>query len=589
MDGKVIIGTELSTDEIDRQIDLLYGKLEQLENEYEALETEKPFEGQTNELIKLGTEIQSTKGKIRGLVKAKNDLDKPPSDIMNWIKNFGKETTKVARKVVAIGVAFLGIRSVYGFLQSSISTLSSYNEKIKTDVEYIRFALATTLQPVIERLIQLAYQLLNAFGSIVKSITGVNIFENAGIDKFQRGLKGSVGAAKDLKKQLAGFDEMNVLQDTSSSGGASGGAGATTPSVDLSQMKDSELPKWLDEVTAGVLGIVGALSALNLGIEPLKALGVGVIVAGISYSIAGLLEYLKEPTWNSFGKIIQGIGVALIGLSLIVGGLPVAIAGVIVLIIGTIMKYWDEIKAFLQKGIDWLFESIDSVKDVFGKVTAFFYKTFVESLQLVLYGFDEFFKGIRKIFDGIIELVAGVFTGNWKKAWEGVKKIFSGIFQSLTGIVASVLGTIVGLASSIGVVIGEAVVGTIKAVVNFALSTIENRINDFFRLINGAIKWINKIPGVNIGKIKEVKFPRLAKGGIVNMPGRGVNYAGANIGERRPEGIIPLTDSQQMALLGEAIGKFITVNLAVTNSMNGRVISRELQKINSENNFAFNR
>ena len=84
-------------------------------------------------------------------------------------------------------------------------------------------------------------------------------------------------------------------------------------------------------------------------------------------------------------------------------------------------------------------------------------------------------------------------------------------------------------------------------------------------------------------------FSKLAVGGIVNRPGRGVPVGGAITGERGAEGVIPLTDSQQMSLLGEAIGRYITVNANITNTMNGRVISRELQKVQNESDFAFNR
>ena len=44
-----------------------------------------------------------------------------------------------------------------------------------------------------------------------------------------------------------------------------------------------------------------------------------------------------------------------------------------------------------------------------------------------------------------------------------------------------------------------------------------------------------------------------------------------------------------METLGEAIGRYITINANITNTMNGRVISRQLQQINNENNFAYNR
>jgi hypothetical protein len=43
-----------------------------------------------------------------------------------------------------------------------------------------------------------------------------------------------------------------------------------------------------------------------------------------------------------------------------------------------------------------------------------------------------------------------------------------------------------------------------------------------------------------------------------------------------------------MEQLGEAIGKYITINANITNTMNGRVISKELQKIQNDRNFAYN-
>ena len=85
--------------------------------------------------------------------------------------------------------------------------------------------------------------------------------------------------------------------------------------------------------------------------------------------------------------------------------------------------------------------------------------------------------------------------------------------------------------------------------------------------------------------LKKFKF---AKGGIINMPGRGVPLLNAVGGERGQEGIVPLTDSQQMELLGRSIGKYITLNATIVNQMNGRVIGGELKKVNTDNDFAEN-
>ena len=59
-------------------------------------------------------------------------------------------------------------------------------------------------------------------------------------------------------------------------------------------------------------------------------------------------------------------------------------------------------------------------------------------------------------------------------------------------------------------------------------------------------------------------------------------------GEAEKEGVIPLTDSQAMETLGEAIGRYITINANITNTMNGRVISRQLQQIRNDREFAYN-
>ena len=116
----------------------------------------------------------------------------------------------------------------------------------------------------------------------------------------------------------------------------------------------------------------------------------------------------------------------------------------------------------------------------------------------------------------------------------------------------------------------------------------------FLDPINSLFSGISSMFGTNKkgtgGRAKGgVYYPKLAVGGIINQPGRGVPYHNATIGERGAEAVVPLTDSQQMALLGEAIGKYITINANITNTMNGRVISKELQKIQNDSNFAYNR
>lgn len=171
---------------------------------------------------------------------------------------------------------------------------------------------------------------------------------------------------------------------------------------------------------------------------------------------------------------------------------------------------------------------------------------------------SDLFSSLMLVMKGVIKFITGIFTGDWKKAWQGVKDIFSGIMNGISSQIKLVLNVVIDI------------------------------LNAFFATWN-KIKVPDWIPGIGGKGFKIPKLAKLAKGGIINYPGRGIPVGGAIAGERGQEGVIPLTDSQQMALLGEAIGKYITINANITNNMNGRVISRELQKIQNGNDFAFNK
>ena len=55
-------------------------------------------------------------------------------------------------------------------------------------------------------------------------------------------------------------------------------------------------------------------------------------------------------------------------------------------------------------------------------------------------------------------------------------------------------------------------------------------------------------------------------------------------GEKGAEAVLPLTDDTLQRL-----ANMIPITVNLTNTMNGRIISRELQKVNNNNDFAFNR
>lgn len=522
MDGYVTIGTELDTKSFDAQIDYVKEQMEDIEDKLKK--ADMGFE--VGDVRKLEAQYEKLSIKLGSLVKKKEELNRTDlSQFQKSIDSIGNSTSKVIKKITRWGLAVFGIRSAYNFVRQSISTLSSENEQLATDVEYIRYAIASTLQPVIERLIQLVFRLLQYVNYLAQAWFGVNLFANANAKAMNK----AVGSAKQLHKQLAGFDEMNVLNDTSDGGAG----GATMPSVDLTQMQGDvpEWIKWLGENGQIIIGILGGIAAgiiaIKLGASLLLGLGIGIAVAGLIMLIQDVIKFIQDPSWDGFINILKDLAIVLAGVAIAmiafnatnpIGWIMLAIAAV-ALLVSAIIKNWDKVKAFLKTAVDW-------IKNTFNTVITFF---------------------------------------------------------------AGLIAKIVDLFKTIGTKVGDVLGGAFKAVINGVLKAIENILNTPIRTINSLINTINKVPGINLGTLQTFSLPRLAKGGVINMPGRGVPVGSAIGGERGQEGVIPLTDSQQMALLGEAIGKYITVNLTNVTELDGRTIARKVQEVNNNTNFLLNR
>ena len=68
-------------------------------------------------------------------------------------------------------------------------------------------------------------------------------------------------------------------------------------------------------------------------------------------------------------------------------------------------------------------------------VVKFLISTFGDVLVGVLKGAVNVIEGVFRIIAGLLNVFTGIFTGNWRKAWEGVKQIFGGAIQALLGAV----------------------------------------------------------------------------------------------------------------------------------------------------------
>ncbi len=616
------------------------------------------------------TEYQSKINNLK-LEKHKADIDK----VKGKFNDVGSSIQNTVYKVGRLALGVIGIRTAMMGLRRMSSELATYDKQYATNLEYLRFVLAQAIAPVLRGIVSLAMTLMNIINAIVSTLFGFNLFSNASVkdfenmkkstDKVNKNLGGAGKAIKDMKKQLAGFDEANILQEDGDTSGGGGGGGLNLNDFTMPDI-NAEHPEWMEWILHNAASILGffaglktALDLIGLGVNKLKALGVGLVIWGVIEAIEGLVQYFNDPSFKNLAKVLKGIGIAILGVAAIIGSVPVAIAGAIVLIVALIMRHWEKIRETIQNGINWLVGIGDFIKNNINANLGNMFNRIVHILQDVLNWFDRTFKNIKTIFDGLINFIKGIFTGNWQQAWESIKQIFIGAFKAMADTGQLVIDLITDLVMALGNFIAAGVDGlkimfkeawdymangameawqsiqkTFSTVADFfgkifsdawtrvknVFSTggvIFNGIKDgivsaFKRIVNSIISGINRVISVPFNSINSVlraiknvsiagmkpfdwvwtisvpQIPYLKTGGIINLPGRGVNLGGAFGGEAGREGVLPLTDQQAMAQLGREIGKWIVVNATITNSMNGRLISREIKKIENEQEFAFN-
>lgn len=125
----------------------------------------------------------------------------------------------------------------------------------------------------------------------------------------------------------------------------------------------------------------------------------------------------------------------------------------------TISWLWDKhLKGLIQNIGEFIAELIDGALKIYNKFIQpivmwlleklapawSFLTTTVIGLLGSMFGFiSDIVSSIMRTLTGLIKFITGVFTGDWKKAWEGVKDIFKGIFDMLKSIVTTPINYII--------------------------------------------------------------------------------------------------------------------------------------------------
>jgi hypothetical protein len=368
------------------------------------------------------------KAETRAAQKALKEKERAYKKATKSARAFGKRLTSIVSGALVFNLISQGLREMTQYFGNALKS----NKKFSESWAKLKGAALTAIQPIYEVLlpvlttaVDLATKLALLIGRAFTSLTGKSadqMKKNAqALNEQAKATEKAGKAAKDAKKQLAGFDELNVLSSNDSSESTeTSTANFETKDIDINS-KLGDMAKLASEAIFS-LGIILTLTGANI------PLGLGMIVLGG----LSLYESIKENWGGPQSQVVTTAeAIALIGgaVTLALGiiicfacpthfalGLGLVIGGAALL--GTeVATNWNAIK--------------ESLSGQVGKIMA------IISGALLVLGIILLFTGVG-IPLGIGLVIAGaaglatVVAANWDTIGDKVKSVFAGILSIIS-------------------------------------------------------------------------------------------------------------------------------------------------------------
>ena len=430
--------------------------------------------------------------------------------------NFGKRISSVVRSALVFTAITQALAKVREWVKSVVMT----NSEARESIAQLKGALLTLAQPLVSvvvpaftMLVRVITAVINQISRLVALISGKSVKASANaaksLNKETKALKGTGGAAKKAASDLAAFDEINQLSGDTADSAGGGGVSVDDITPDFSYMDD--ISDRLKKIADAVLLIAAGLALWKVASGLPGALGsILTKLSGILIAVGGLILLWDglSDAWNN-GVNWKNLLESLAGVVALAGGLAIAFGKVgagIGLVVSGAALIITAFKDIVTNGAN-LQNTLMLISGIVATGLGFFFLTgsviplviagiaSVVTAALALTGnLTEFARNLKdNILGGIIQFIKGVFTGNWKSAWEGVKKVFSGIWNSI-------------------VIIAESAINAVIKGLNWLIS----KINTIKFTVPS---WVPGVGGKSIGghlsSLSEVKLPRLATGAVI--------------------------------------------------------------------------
>ena len=420
--------------------------------------------------------LSGTKPEAESASKSIDESGKSANKAASFFKKLGLSLKRIflyrtIRKVLSeIGQAAReGVSNLYGYsaaLGSMDSTHAKTNlDSLATSALYVKNSIGAMLSPVIQAITPIVYQMADAFALAANAVNQLfaALTGNASFTKAVRfptemksGLSGASKAAKELRRTLLGFDEINRLDMETPSGGGGGASGLDTSGM-FEEAEVSKRFKRLAEILKKLkpllVAIGVALAAWKIGkfsktvgefveslgkvgaVSPKVVGGLALIAGGIALVVDGIKNMLENgANIKNFIEIFAGVGVIALGVGLAFGstvGLVVAAVGSIAASFAWCTQYihdrgytwktwfhdlWETIKVETGRAWEWIKQKISS--------------TWNSITSSVRNGFNTMIYNIKSACNDVISAFNSWLVAPLRKLMQTVDAIFGTNFAS---------------------------------------------------------------------------------------------------------------------------------------------------------------
>lgn len=210
-------------------------------------------------------------------------------------------------------------------------------------------------------------------------------------------------------------------------------------------------PENLASVRTAIVGMFGE----NAGTGFDNIVSIGQSVIGVFQQIVNFGTQTVKPM---FEQVFGWVSTTLLpGLLNAFNAIAPQI-GPLVTNIGTAVM---NVATLIGNAIQTILPVIENIVMVLVNVVATVAPPIIAAVSQIFANISNVVTSLQGVFDGLIQFITGVFTGNWTQAWEGVKQIFGNAFDALVELckipINAVIGVINGAIRGINSIVGGGV------------------------------------------------------------------------------------------------------------------------------------